>query len=418
MGKPRPMLEVHAASETQVLTNPAGGTMPEKILIIDDDIESVEIMRVFLMRLGYQVIVAYGGALGLEMARQKMPDLIILDVMMPGMDGFEVARSLHRSPDTTTIPILMVTALGKDEHRERGYEAGADIYLTRPINQVDFQAHIKALLIQRKARERIANDRGYVVGVMAAKGGVGVSTTALNLAVAYSQRYAAPVIAAELCPGRGVWADELGLANNEALDVLLGLEPTGITAGMIEPLLTSTGLGVRLLLASNGVTTNCFDRGTVHFEAVLLALRSLAPLVVLDVGTHFSPALGAVMSQCNEMIVLTEPQPLAVRQTGRLLESLAAQKFGEAKPLSVVTVNRSGAIPWASAPQIERALSRPVLIEFPMAGDLAGAALHENLPLVAVQPQSPLAQQFVRLAEQVKTNQEHLPHSHAGRPIG
>ena len=84
--------------------------MAEKILIVDDDHDTLEVMKMFLTRLGYQALTAATGLDALELAHKEQPDLVVLDVMMPGMDGFEVASNLHRTPDTATIPILMVTA--------------------------------------------------------------------------------------------------------------------------------------------------------------------------------------------------------------------------------------------------------------------------------------------------------------------
>src|SRR5512138_2410687 len=158
--------------------------MAEKILIVDDDQETVDFLRVLLTRQGYQAIIAKDGIEALKVANQELPDLIILDVMMPGLDGFEVARSLHRRPETALIPILMFTARTQTEDKVTGYEAGVDLYLTKPVHPLDLQANIKALLLQRKARKAALAD-GFMIGVIGAKGGQGVSTVALNLAIAY-----------------------------------------------------------------------------------------------------------------------------------------------------------------------------------------------------------------------------------------
>ena len=128
--------------------------MPEKILIVDDDPDTVEFLRLILTRQGYQTLSAINGMQALNQAHSQQPDLIILDVMMPGLDGYEVARSLRRHPETALIPILMFTAKTQVEDKVAGYEAGVDIYLTKPIHPVELQANIKGLLDQRKARAK------------------------------------------------------------------------------------------------------------------------------------------------------------------------------------------------------------------------------------------------------------------------
>ena len=195
--------------------------MADKILIVDDDPETVQFLNLILARLGYQTFVARDGMEALEVAHKELPDLIVLDVMMPGLDGYEVARSLRRHPGTALTPILMFTAKTQVEDKLVGYDAGVDIYLTKPIHPVDLYANIKTLLTQRRTRSAALTNKGYVVGVLAAKGGLGVSTVTLNLAVAYHQKQQAKVIAAELRPGQGIWADELDLPNSGGLGSLL-----------------------------------------------------------------------------------------------------------------------------------------------------------------------------------------------------
>ena len=148
--------------------------MSEKILIVDDDPETIHLLNLMLARLGYQALVARDGPEALSLAKSEIPDLIVLDVMMPGMDGFEVANNLRRHPDTATIPILMLTAKTQIEDKVAGYDAGADIYLTKPIHPVDLYANIKTLLTQKRERAMAQAKQCYTVGVIAAKGGVGV----------------------------------------------------------------------------------------------------------------------------------------------------------------------------------------------------------------------------------------------------
>ncbi len=110
--------------------------MAEKILIIDDDPDTIEFLTLILTRLGYQVLEARDGMEALALAHAEKPELIILDVMMPGLDGYEVARSLRRHPETALTPILMFTAKTQVEDKLAGYEAGVDIYLTKPVHPV------------------------------------------------------------------------------------------------------------------------------------------------------------------------------------------------------------------------------------------------------------------------------------------
>ena len=146
------------------------------------------------------------------------PDVILLDIMMPEMDGYEVARQLRANPDSAAIPILMFTAKGQVEDKITGYEAGADDYLTKPTHPAELNAHIKALLA-RTVKTRavmVSKSRGHIVAVMAAKGGIGSSTVGINLSVGLAQRTKTGVIAAEFRPGCGAWGWSLGMSTRKA----------------------------------------------------------------------------------------------------------------------------------------------------------------------------------------------------------
>ena len=126
--------------------------------------------------------------------------------MMPDLDGFEVTRRLRKLSETCEIPIMMFTAKRQVEDKVSGYEAGADDYLSKPIHPAELTAHLRALLSRRRTPVAPPPERGYVIGVVAPKGGLGVSTLVLNLALMYHQRNKGEVIAAELRPGQGSWS--------------------------------------------------------------------------------------------------------------------------------------------------------------------------------------------------------------------
>jgi DNA-binding response OmpR family regulator len=117
--------------------------MAEKILVVDDEISLQETLTYKLQKEGYQVEVAGDGLTALELARSINPDLIILDVMLPGMDGFEVCRTLRQE---TNIPVLMLTARDDEIDRVVGLEVGADDYLPKPFSMRELIARVKALL--------------------------------------------------------------------------------------------------------------------------------------------------------------------------------------------------------------------------------------------------------------------------------
>jgi len=117
-----------------------------KILVVDDDIAINELIKVNLDIWGYDVINAYDGIQGFTLAKQEAPDLIILDVMMPDVDGYTVAKRVRENVSTKNIPILMLTAMGQLEDKVKGFDIGVDDYLVKPFEMEELKVRVRALL--------------------------------------------------------------------------------------------------------------------------------------------------------------------------------------------------------------------------------------------------------------------------------
>jgi DNA-binding response OmpR family regulator len=133
-------------------TNPKG--RPSKILVVDDEPLNVDYLEQELADLGYETSSARNGQEALEKVAAEQPDLILLDVMMPVLDGLTVCRRLKGSDDTRLIPIVIMTALDGIEHRIRGIEAGADDFLTKPVNERELIARIQTALALKRTVDR------------------------------------------------------------------------------------------------------------------------------------------------------------------------------------------------------------------------------------------------------------------------
>jgi DNA-binding response OmpR family regulator len=120
--------------------------MERLILVVDDDEDVAETIERGLRRSGNRALVAHRGADALQMARENRPDLVVLDIMMPGMNGIEVCRHIRANPDLASTPILFLTARGEIGDKIDGFEAGADDYLTKPFDLRELDLRVKALL--------------------------------------------------------------------------------------------------------------------------------------------------------------------------------------------------------------------------------------------------------------------------------
>ena len=134
--------------------------MARKILTCDDEKHIVRLIQVNLERQGYEVITAFNGLECLEKVKEDRPDLIVLDVMMPEMTGFEVLEKLKKDPDTENIPVIMLTARAQDSDVLRGWQSGVECYLTKPFNPMELIAFVKRIF---SMEDGIADEKRYTL---------------------------------------------------------------------------------------------------------------------------------------------------------------------------------------------------------------------------------------------------------------
>lgn len=378
--------------------------MGEKVLLVDDDIDTLKLVGLMLQRQGYEVRAASNGMQALAMAQAEPPDLILLDVMMPEMDGYEVARRLRADAKTAEVPIIMFTAKTQVDDKVAGFEAGADDYLTKPTQPRELFAHMKAVLARsskaRAAQAAPSGERGYVLGVLSAKGGLGVTTLALNLGLSLRMTYNKEVIVAEFRPGQGSISLELGYLKPEGLNYLLQKKVNEITPHEIESQLTPHASGTRFLLASNRPRDAQYLTSAAHFEAIARHLAYMARYIILDLGPAITPIVEKVVKLCDEVFVVLEPVPQTLVQSKALINDLVELGVGDGR-ITPVLINRIRSGLQLSWSQVQEQLGRNIPFIFTPAPELAYQASLSNVPIIIHQPESLTAQQFAKLSERI-----------------
>ncbi len=380
--------------------------MAEKILIVDDDLDTLRLVGLMLQHQGYRISAASSGIQAISMSQSDRPDLILLDIMMPEMDGYEVARKLRSDQNTTTIPIIMFTAKTQVDDKVAGFEAGADDYLTKPTQPRELFAHVKAVLARGKKPPAplptppSARTRGYITGVMGVKGGLGVSTLTLNLGISLKTRSKMDVIIAEFRPGFGTIGLDLGFLNPEGLCRMMELSPEEITPNSVENELFQHKSGVRLLLSSYDPANAKYIIKAEQFESIARHLAYMASQVVIDLGAGITPITDRVLSYCDEIIVVLEPIPNTIARTMTLVDELTRKGFGEGR-INTVLYNRQRTEMQYSLAQVQMEYRHPISIVFTAAPELTYQCSKANVPLVLQHPDNLTSQQFAKLADNI-----------------
>jgi CheY-like chemotaxis protein len=141
------------------------------ILIADDIPQNVELLQAYLEELGCKIVTAFDGEETLQRVEESKPDLILLDIMMPRVSGFEICRKLKAAPATASIPICMVTALNEEGDIERAVEAGTDDFLSKPVNRWELLTRVRSLLRVRHLQNELERTLSYLEEVDQARGG-------------------------------------------------------------------------------------------------------------------------------------------------------------------------------------------------------------------------------------------------------
>ncbi len=371
--------------------------MAEKILIVDDDVDSLKLIGLMLQRQGYEIIAANSGLQALQKAAAETPDLIILDVMMPDMDGYDVCRRLRAHSGTQSIPIIMFTAKTLVDDKVAGFEAGADDYLTKPTHPAELASRVKAILA-RSAAKRGGSDQGKLLAILGAKGGVGTTTVATNIAAALVKRE--PALLADLRPGQGSLGVSLGFARATGLANLMTKPAGEITPRLISGEITSHSTGIRLLLSSTRPKEAQLSVSPDSILAIVRGLRALSRLVILDMGAGLPSVTQRIMREVGHVILVMDPMRITLTMARALLDDLEELGVGQGRT-SLVLVNRTQSSLQVSWQEAEQILGRNMQAIISPAPELAFQANEASVPILTLQPGAVVSSQYQKLAEEI-----------------
>ncbi len=375
--------------------------MGTTILVVDDDVDSLKLISLMLQRQGHEVVSADSGLKAIEKASAEQPDLIILDVMMPDMDGYQVCRQLRGESRTRDIPIIMFTAKTLIDDKVAGFEAGADDYLTKPTHPAELASRVKAVLARSIARKKESGggeEQSTVIALLGTKGGLGTSTLAVNIGAVLATRE--KTIVTDFRLGQGTLGLSLGQVKSTGLANLLSLPPNEITPQRVEAELVAHKSGMQLLVSTSRPRENQINLSQDAAALILGHLRNLSTNVIADLGAGLNRLSARLVREVDHVVVTVEPSRVALIVARGILQELKQIGLNPAS-ISVVVIQRapsSTQIPWQDAEQI---LDHEITAMISSNPDLAFEATEAAEPMVLYSPDSILATQHVKLVEEL-----------------
>lgn len=378
--------------------------MAQTILIIDDDIDTLKLVGIMLERKGFKILASTTGEKGLQLAKDESPDLILLDIMIPDINGYEIARTIRSSPDTETIPIIMFTAKSQVDDKVEGLEAGADAYITKPARPRELFAQVNSIL--KRAPQRLSSaqvvpvKKGCLIGIIASKGGIGISTLATNLAIDINNQSGKPTILSDFRPGQGTISMDLDIQNTSGLINMLEDDPEIDIPSRISDFLLDHKSGIKTLLSSYHPSDSKFVTHVEKFYQIAQQLHSQADYIILDLGPSLSPITTRVLPECDKILICLEPSPNNITQSRILIQDLINSGIGEGR-FTIVLINRQRSGVQLSWEQAENQLERKIDQIFTPVPELAYQAAANNSPMVQRADDSLTADQFRELTQSI-----------------
>jgi len=378
--------------------------MSARILVVDDEPSLLRLIAYVLETEGYETITASSGMEALDQVQTGQPDLVILDVMLPDISGIDVCQQLRDKPETALLPIIMLSARTQVTDKIRGLQAGADEYVTKPIDADEIVARVAALLARtRRLRQAERLRRGEVLSFIGAKGGVGTTTVALNVASALAQQQGKTVIAVEFRSHYGTFSAQLGCAPTRNLGSLLELDPERMNERELAARLTDFSPGLQVLFGPQkflGFPNEFGEMEASQAKAVIKGLAGMADYTIVDLPCHPCAASQAAMGRSDGVILVVEPEPTSLI-AGRVTLEVVKSWGVSGRSVGAVVVNR---LPSASAMEshdIGSRLGCQIVGVVPPATEACLAAQQQGAPLVLCQPHNIAAVKLTEIANRL-----------------
>ncbi len=376
--------------------------MSAKILIVDDEPNVLRMVSYTLNAEGYEVITAQNGAEAISKAQTESPDLILLDVLLPDMSGVEVCAEIRKRQETINIPVIMLSALAQVPDKIKGFEAGADEYITKPITPSELLARIKALLGRfRQVRLTQPKHPGKVLVFIGAKGGVGTTTVALNVATALVMQEK-KVIAAEIRSSYGTFSAQLNLDQPKGMASLLEYELNKINEHVVSLHLIGLPSGLKILVGPQNASE--YRRiEPQHVDAMIQQLASMADYVILDLPCYYSDANEAAIRRCDLAALVVEPESTALASGMIVVEQMKSWGI-YGNRLGVILVNHVPLVTPIKIDQIRAMLGHEVIGVIPTAAESLIASQRAGLPMILSQPNSDASKAFTEVTRRISSS--------------
>lgn len=376
--------------------------MNKKILVIEDDPSTLRLTKYTLEKAGYQVLTANNGLVGMKKAQSEEPDLIVLDTMLPGIDGFEICHRLRAEPETANLPILMLSAKAQEIDRDTGLKMGASDYLTKPASPSEIISRVGALLTQNTAA------KSKIIALLGSKRGAGTSTLAVNVAIALSQKDKRVILVDFRLSTDGNIAEHLGLKPEPATTELLRKPMDTIDRRDLEAALAVHPTGIRVLAFPQASAENK-EIPSLNADLLFEKLREMTEYLLVDLPAGSPEAAEAILTRSDFIIIVTDSKTdglPSVRSTTAFLSGLGITQ----ERIGAVIIDRDAIFPDVELSRmkstIEASTGVSLLEIIPYDTKACLEPMYISTPIVLADTDCPMAWAIREVAQHILAQEE------------
>lgn len=366
-----------------------------RIFVIDDDVQLLEMIRLILERGGHTPTLLHEARPGLERVRLEKPDLLVVDVMMPGMSGYDLCRQIREMEGLSNLPILVLTSRTQEIDRQTALRSGATDFMSKPILPRTFTEKVNNILLNHP-QKRIDPKNAFTVSLLGMRGGTGRTTLAVNLALALCRFHQQEVCLLELSPNGGQITSHLRQpATPSWAD--LSAKPSPLGWHGFQAMLQKHSSGLHLLSAP-AIPQSPLSPSAELVVGWLALLKTQMNSIIIDLPAIFSPAVQIALEQSQMIIHLITPDVVSIKIAG-VTQKLLTQG-NVARVPKVFVMNQITPDTLLSELVVEKGLGSR--LAFKIGYDTQQQrALTQGTPVVLMEGASPISVTAQRMAEAI-----------------
>jgi pilus assembly protein CpaE len=378
-----------------------------RVLLIDDEQFYFKLIRKTLSEAEYNLEYAKSGSEGLSKIPAFQPDMLIVDLKLPEMDGFEILERLRRDPKYAHMPVIVITAKDELSEKLRAFELGADDYLVKPFQPEELVARMGILARRGKAMQMVREletgnkSTATVVTVHSLRGGVGCSSIVVNLGIAFHKLWGQQTLLIDGVLTAGQIALMLDGKPGATWENLVGINPDNFDDAVVSEMMVSHKSGIRYIASPRyPIAADTFTTETLH--QFMEKVKSHNEFVVVDTSHDFSDMTIQMLSMSGLILLAMAPEMASLRTTLSALEIY--DRLGIPLDKVKIVLNNNSSSPAIKQAQLEKVLKRNIDFVLPYEAGEVNRALNFGQPFILNNPDLQICLNLEKMAYQMSND--------------